>query len=104
MDIGSTQANISVLPSCIQSWTSSSVAQVVNAPYRCKQQFPHCVHLKPLGGMGLSALPIYGRHGQQKRAFHSITHLASPFARLPTGKLAAEQFLNALKSINTLQL
>ena len=30
---------------------SSWVAHVENASYRFKQQFPHCLHLKALGGM-----------------------------------------------------
>jgi hypothetical protein len=33
---------------------SSSVAHVEKASYRFKQQLPHCLHSKPLGGMSVT--------------------------------------------------
>jgi hypothetical protein len=51
MGMGSTHAKISSRPFSSQSRISSSVAQVSKASLRVRQHFPHCLHLKPDGGI-----------------------------------------------------
>jgi hypothetical protein len=49
--MGSTHSKISSLPFESHILMSSWVTHVEKASYKFKQQFPHCLHLKALGGI-----------------------------------------------------